>query len=266
VHPNMVHAGDHLAWSESSAVSFANSVIGAKTNREGGPSALAAAFLGKTPRYGYHLDENRIPTHRVHVEMDLKGSDYGALGFLIGEIVEDGIPLISMKGRPTVEEKKALGAAMAASGSVALYYIEGLVPKSEPDLVDKISIDAEEIKSVYERYSPDEDVDIVALGCPHCSRKELLQVADLLSQKKVKRELWICTARRIKESCPDIVAKIEKSGARVVCDTCMVVSPASENYNRMMVNSGKALAYIPGLCGIKVAFGSTESCIETATK
>lgn len=266
VHPNMVHPGDHLAWSESSAVAFANSVIGARTNREGGPSALAAAFLGKTPLYGYHLDEKRIPTHRVHVEMELKGSDYGALGALIGGDIGDGIPLISMKSRPTDEELKALGAAMAASGSVALFYIDGLLPCPKPDLIDEISIEAEDIEGIYERQAPDDDVDIVAIGCPHCSRRELSEVADLLFQKKVKRELWICTARGIKESCPKIVAEIEKSGARVICDTCMVVSPASENYKRMMVNSGKALTYIPGLCGINAAFGSVKSCVETATK
>jgi predicted aconitase len=266
INPKIAGLGDHLAWSESSAVSYANSVIGARTNREGGPSALAAALIGKTPYYGYHLDRNRIPTHMIGVNADLKGSDYGALGFLVGRMVKDGIPLFELRSGPTVDELKSLGAAMAASGSVALYYVQGITPTPPAALepLERTSIDRKQIIEVYEKYSG-ADAEIVALGCPHCSRSELDRIADLLECKKVRTELWVCTARKIAEASPDLVAKIEKSGAKVICDTCMVVSPASERYKKMMVNSGKALAYIPGLCGIEAGFGSTEECIETAT-
>ena len=264
IYPDIAKRGDHLAWSESSAVVFANSVIGARTNREGGPSALASAFVGKTPLYGYHLDENRNPTHHVLVESRLKGADYGALGFLIGEIVGDGVPAISLEGTPDRDELKALGAAMAARGAVALFYVDDQIPAAH-DLVDEITIGAAEIRDLYEEHRPGDDVDVVAVGCPHCSRYELSRLADQLTGKRVRRELLICTARRIRDACPLIVAKIEKSGARVICDTCMVVSPASGQYKRMLVNSGKALTYIPGLCGIKAAFGSTEMCIQAAT-
>ena len=96
IYDHLASRGDHLAWSESSAVSYANSVIGARTNREGGPSALAAALIGKTALYGYHLDENRRPTHLVEVDADLRGSDFGALGFLVGRIVKDGVPLFRL--------------------------------------------------------------------------------------------------------------------------------------------------------------------------
>ena len=267
INPEIACLGDHLAWSESSAVSFANSVIGARTNREGGPSALAAALIGKTPFYGYHLDENRIPTHRIDVEADLKGSDFGALGFLVGRTVKDGIPLFKLPSRPTLDELKSLGAAMAASGSVALYYVEGVTPTppEEYGKLEEISVDRKQIDEVYERH-PGTDADIVALGCPHCSKAELNRIAELLKGKKVKKELWVCTARKIAEGCPDLVTRIEKSGAKVICDTCMVVSPASEHFRKMMVNPGKALAYIPGLCGIEAGFGSTEECIEVATR
>lgn len=266
IYSGIASRGDHLAWSESSAVSYANSVIGAKTNREGGPSALAAALLGKTPLYGYHLDENRVPTHIISVDSDLNGSDYGALGFLVGRIVKDGVPLFRMKSRPTPDELKSIGAAMAASGSVALYYVEDVTPEppSQSEPSERISIGRREIDEIYEKYSPD-DSEIVALGCPHCSKIELSRIADLLEGKKVVKELWICTARKIAEACPDIVARIEESGAKVICDTCMVVSPASERYTKMMTNSGKALAYIPGLCKIKAGFGRTEDCIRAAT-
>ncbi|MHC1632154.1 MAG: aconitase X [Methanotrichaceae archaeon] len=263
--PGIAGPGDHLAWSESSAVSFANSVIRARTNREGGPSALAAALVGKTPRYGYHLDENRLPTDTIEVKADLKGSDYGALGYLVGEKVGGGVPQFKFRIRPKVDELKALGAAMAASGSVALYYFDERAPSAQ-DQVEKIVVEPDEIREVYENNSEMDDVDTIAIGCPHCSRQELNLVAGLLSGKKVYREFWICTARKIAEECPHLVEKIEKTGAKVFCDTCMVVSPASDRRNKMMVNSGKALAYIPGLCKIEAAFGTTEDCVKIATR
>jgi predicted aconitase len=273
LHPGLVRQGDHLAWSESSAVSFANSVIGARTNREGGPSALAAALVGKTPLYGYHMDENRRPTHIIAVDADLNGADYGALGFLAGRIVKDGVPLFRLRARPEQDELKALGAAMAASGSVALYYVEGITP-DPPELPGKggvelekigerIVLERKDIGEIYEKF-PAGDAEIVALGCPHCSRAELERIAGLLEGRKARRELWVCTARRTAEECPDLVARIERSGAKVICDTCMVVSPASERFRKMLVNSGKALAYIPGLCGVEAGFASTEDCIRVA--
>ncbi len=266
IYDRLAAKGDHLAWSESSAVSYANSVIGARTNREGGPSALAAALVGKTPCYGYHLDENRRPTHLIVVDADLEGSDYGALGFLAGRVVKDGVPIFELKSRPSRDELKSLGAAMAASGSVALYYVEDVTSRpptgSKPQ--EKISFSRKEIDEIYERF-PGEDAEIVALGCPHCSKEELERIAELLEVRKTKKELWICTARKIAEENPELVARIEESGAKVLCDTCMVVSPASEQCRKMMVNSGKALAYLPGLCGVKAGFGSTDECIDVAT-
>jgi predicted aconitase len=266
IYDRLAVKGDHLAWSESSAVSYANSVIGAKTNREGGPSALAAALVGKTPCYGYHLDENRGPTHLIEVETDLKGSDYGVLGFLAGSIVKDGIPLFKLNSRPTNDNLKSLGAAMAASGSVALYYVLDVTEAPPPGskIEENVSIGRKDMDEVYERY-PGRDAEIVALGCPHCSREELERIAELLEGRKARKELWICTARKIAEENPGLVGRIERSGAKVLCDTCMVVSPASEGYRKMMVNSGKALAYLPGLCGVEAGFGSTEECIEAAT-
>ncbi len=170
IYDALASRGDHLAWSESSAVSYANSVIGARTNREGGPSALAAALIGKTPRYGYHLDENRKPTHLIVVEADLMGSDYGALGFLGGKDCKGRHAPLQASSRPSKDELKALGAAMAASGSVALYYVEDVTPappsRFEPE--EKISFGRKDIDEVYERFSG-EDAEIVAIGCPHCS-------------------------------------------------------------------------------------------------
>jgi predicted aconitase len=265
IYEGLAGKGDHLAWSESSAVSYANSVIGARTNREGGPSALAAALVGKTALYGYHLDENRLPTHLVEVEADLQGSDYGALGFLVGRIVKDGVPFFRLHGAPCRDELKALGAAMAASGSVALYYVENVTPAPPAAWlpVEKIRLGREEIDEVYLKY-PGSGADVVALGCPHCSMDELKTIARLLQGEKVQKELWVCTARKIAEEHADLVAAIEESGARVFCDTCMVVSPATEGFAKMMTSSGKALVYLPGLGGVAAGLGSLEECIDVA--
>jgi predicted aconitase len=264
IYDSLACRGDHLAWSESSAVSYANSVIGARTNREGGPSALAAALVGKTALYGYHLDEFRVPTHLVEVKSDLRGSDYGALGFLAGRIVKDGVPIFRLASRPGSDELKTLGAAMAASGSVALYYVEDVTPQPPARQAEEsIGFDRKDIDEVYLNY-PGEGADAVALGCPHCSAEELETIARRLHGKTVEKALWVCTARKIAERHPDLVRTIEESGARVFCDTCMVVSPATERFAKMMVNSGKALVYLPGLGGVKAGLGSTEECIDVA--
>jgi len=264
---------DHLAWSESSAVSYANSVIGARTNREGGPSALAAALIGKTPNYGYHLDENRIPSLAISVEGELSGTDYGALGCIAGRIAGARVPVFSLESVPTDDERKALGAAMAASGAVALYYIEGLPPHPsgcereyeyayERDIDERVTIEQSEIAGVYGMCRCDPD--IIALGCPHCSADELAELRDLLAGKTVTKEFWICTSRTLRNRHLDIVAGIESSGAKVICDTCMVVSPMCARYDCMMVASGKALLYVPQMCGTNAVLGRIEDCVRVA--
>ncbi len=188
--------GDHLAWSESSAVCYANSVLGARTNREGGPSALAAALLGKTPYYGLHITENRYPTVTVKVKEPLHGSEYGALGYVAGAKIGDGIPIFSLKTTPSEDELKHLGAALAASGAVALFHVLHVTPEQyllPPDKQDnerqfleseddwqtptrfflpreKIEVDIKAVKTLaHQKASPD----IIALGCPHASKEEL---------------------------------------------------------------------------------------------
>ncbi|MDP2845967.1 MAG: aconitase X catalytic domain-containing protein [Candidatus Methanoperedens sp.] len=261
---NLAAFGDHIAWSESSAISYANSVIGARTNREGGPSALAAALIGKTANYGFHLDENRIPHVLIQVEAELHDSDYGALGYIVGEMVGDKVPFFKLKLKPSKDELKSLGAAMAASGAVALYHVAGATPEAGKYEAprEKITIEERQIKEVYSSGEPD----LIAFGCPHSSVSELERLARLLNGKKVKKEVWVCTSRAIKNKHPELIRKIEKSGAKVFCDTCMVVSPASERFACMMVNSGKAHKYVPNLCGVKSIMATTEECVEAALK
>jgi predicted aconitase len=261
--------GDHLAWSESSAVSYANSVIGARTNREGGPSALSAALIGKTANYGLHLDENRLPQIAIDIEFPLETSDYGALGYVIGKLVGNKIPIFYLKDRPEPEELKALGAAMAASGAVALYHVKGITPDSVnldfevPE--EKINIERTQLEEVYEsRKKVTEEPDLITIGCPHCSAAELEMIAGLLNGRRVSKEVWIFTSRELANRYPEYIRVIEQSGAKVVCDTCMVVSPATNSYSCVMVNSGKAFAYVPGMCGAEVVYGNLEACIEEA--
>ena len=147
---------------------------------------------------------------------------------------------------------------MAASGSVALYYVEDLThaPPSRGE-EERISLGRKDIHEVYAAHSG-EKAEAVALGCPHCSGEELERIARLLEGRKVVKEMWVCTARKTAEQNPHLVRIIEESGARVYCDTCMVVSPAAERLGKIMVNSGKALAYLPGLAGVKAGLGRLE--------
>jgi hypothetical protein len=263
--------GDHLAWSESSAVSYANSVIGARTNREGGPSALSAALVGKTANYGYHLEENRQPDVGIRVECPLRGADYGALGYIAGKIAGKRVPVFSLTTVPSPDELKALGAAMAASGAVALYHVEGVTPEALRTTLnvpaESVVVERTQIDEVYATTAGKNDAiecDIAAVGCPHCSPGELKSLADMLEGTTLDREFWVFTSREVAEKHPDLVARSEKSGAKVLCDTCMVVSPATGNFRHMAVNSGKAYTYVPGMCGVNSTLCRTGECIRRA--
>jgi predicted aconitase len=261
--------GDHLAWSESSAVSYANSVIGARTNREGGPGALAAALVGKTPCYGFHLAANRKPQVVIDVQVatrDWTTADYGALGYHAGKLVGNRIPYFTGI-RPERDHLKALGAAMAATGAVALYHVEEVTPEAQKYQfsirgLEKIPVERKEIANLF-REIP---VDAVALGCPHCSPEELGTIAGLLTGKRVKLPLYVFASQGVIDASRKSVDLIEKSGAKVYADTCMVVSPVMERYQGIMVNSGKALAYVPDMCGGAARIGTTEECVLVATE
>ena len=266
---NLPRFREHIAWSESSAVSFSNSIIGARTNREGGPSALAAAICGVTPNYGLHLWENRQPTVKVKVDADLNfNSDFGALGWYIGKQVKNKKPYFSGIKNANTDQLKALGAAMAASGAVALYHVENLTP--EADLVESkgletITVGKKELKEAYEKLNTGKKPDIVIFGCPHASLREISQLADKLSGKKLKKPVWICTSRMVKEAAERMGYNeiIAKAGGSVVADTCMVVSPIEQmGYRTTGVNSGKAANYLPGFCKQEVCYANIDDLVE----
>jgi predicted aconitase len=266
---NLPRFREHIAWSESSAVSFSNSVIGARTNREGGPSALAAAICGVTPNYGLHLWENRQPTVKVKVDVDIiYNSDYGALGWYVGKQVKNKIPYFTGIRDANTDQLKALGAAMAASGAVALYHVEDITP--EADLVEKkgletINVGKSDIKETYNKLNTGKKPDIVIFGCPHASLREIAALADRLDGKHLKKPVWICTSRMVKEAAGRMGYNeiIAKAGGSIVADTCMVVSPIEEmGYKTTGVDSGKAANYLPGFCKQDVCFANIDDLVE----
>ncbi|ADP77703.1 predicted aconitase subunit 1 [Methanothermus fervidus DSM 2088] len=243
----------HIAWSESSAVIYANSVLGARTNREGGPSALAAAICGKTPRYGYHLEENRNPNVLVEVKEKLNGIDYAVLGYLIGKEINDKIPYFKMLNRPDVDDLKNLGAALASAGAVALYHIEGVTPEysliDKNEFEDKITVTKKDLKAAKEELSTtNEKPEIVCIGCPHSSIQDIKKVAEIVANKKLNCDLWVCTSlsTKIMADRMGYTKIIEKSGGKILCDTCMVVTPIEDlGYKTIGVDSAKAAIYLP---------------------
>lgn len=259
--------GEHVAWSESSAVAFCNSVLGAKTNREGGPSALAAAICGVTPYYGLHKDENRISTITINVETELKTqSDFGAMGYYLGKIVKGKYP--SFKGIKTADEDqlKSLGAAMAATGSVPLFYVKDITPEYVvAEDAEQISFAEKELEKVKKELDSGEEPQLITLGCPHASIEEIKKVAELIKGKKLKCDLWVCTARATKEKAKELgyTEIIEAAGGKIVADTCMVVCPLERmGYTITGANSGKAAKYLPSLCKQKLVFKNLEELLK----
>jgi len=273
---NVPVKGDHVAWSESSAVAYVNSVIGARTNREGGPGALSAAICGKTPEYGYHLDEERKASLIVEVEDEIKGVDYGATGYLVGKAVGDGVPYFRFKNTSKTDDLKGLGAALASSGAVALYHVENLTPEYEFALeglestdLEKISVDRTEIDEIREKLSTtSRKPDLICLGCPHASIEEIKSIADKVAGKQLKNELWVCTSISIKAAADRMgyTDIIEKAGGKMVCDTCMVVAPIEElGFQVIGVDSAKAANYVPSMCGLDVVFDDLPNLLDFET-
>ncbi|MFX1396525.1 MAG: aconitase X [Promethearchaeota archaeon] len=273
---NSPHYGQHLAWAESSAVCYANSVIGAKTNREGGPSALASALTGKTPKYGYHLDKNRHGEVLVNVKTSVIGTnEFGILGKLIGDkLVELGkkIPYITGITSASVEELKSFCASVATYGGTALFHMEGITPEtkkySKPSEInfDITKEDLEKVRS--ELVDEDIEIDFVSIGCPHASIHEIATIARLLEGKKVNKEFWITTARPTKKIADEAgyTKKIEDAGAKFAADTCCVVAPIKGRFKGIMVDSAKACYYGRAKNKFKVKIGTIQQCVEEATR
>ncbi len=257
---NKPKPGEIVGFSESSAVVYVNSVLGARSNRHGGLDALSAALVGKVPLMGHLLDENRLPDVSVKLNFRaLSDADYGALGYQIGKnLSTDSVPYIQGLGHASRDELKMLGAASAASGSTALFHVQGLTPEAKSGScpfrhgkpIETMSIDRRDIDRVYEELSTSTRCDLVALGCPHCSLNEVKRISRVLQKRKLKSpsRLWIFTSPMVYSEADrrGYLRDIKTAGADVFKHTCMVVMPIEEmGISSVATNSAKAAFYIP---------------------
>ncbi|OGD45451.1 hypothetical protein A3K79_05955 [Candidatus Bathyarchaeota archaeon RBG_13_46_16b] len=261
----------HLAWAESSAVVYTNSVIGAWTNREGGPSALAAAIIGKTPDYGIHKPENRQPKALVTVDTVLKNpTEFGALGIYLGRLLRDGIPAIQGLGNTSENCLKQLSAALASTGMVNMFHFKRK-SQAKTERLEKVCVETRDIKNTVESLSTREvsKPDLVFIGCPHCSLGEIKKIALLMKDKKVNKEteFWVCTSHYIKEKAGEYVAQIEKNGGHVLAGVCTIVSWTEKlGIRTIMTNSAKTAYYAPTMNKAEVTFRPLKECLTTALR
>ena len=276
--------GEHLAFGDTGVVIYCNSVLGACSNFEGGPSALAAGLTGRTPRYGLHLDHNRRATRRYRVEFEPQHlADWGALGGIVGARVGSywEVPVIEgIDSPPGSDEMKHMGAAMASYGSVPLFHVVGVTPEAatldavcDPSRLEAESVTHSDLEKFLARYGgKGEKVDVVVFSAPQLSLLEMQSLAELLDGKKVHRDTSLLAvtspvvaadARRL-----GLVERIEASGALVLEGMCFYQSYAREmaeanGWQRLMTNSVKLVNIIGGY-GYQPTLSSMENCVASA--
>jgi predicted aconitase len=273
--------GELIGFSESSAVAYTNSVLGARSNRQGGLDALAAALVGRVPLTGYLLDENRLGDVQVNVNCSLNSeSDYGVLGYFVGKNISMNEVPVYPKLKATRDNLKLLGAASAASGSVAMYHVLEVTPEASgrkrPFKNGKpsrhLDFDEESRKRVYDELSSQTSCNLVALGCPHSSIREIETVAHILRGKHVKPgiRLWVFTSPKVFESAKSrgFLGEIRAAGGDLFKHTCMVVAPLEEmEVTGVTTNSAKAAFYVPRMTKNKCTshLCNLHDCISYAT-
>lgn len=278
--------GEQIAWSESNAVAYANSVIGARTNRYGDYLDACCAITGRAPAAGLHLDEHRagqVVVRLTGIPRALQERDdfYPVLGYLLGSAISDGVPVVEgLELYPSEDQLKALAAAAASSGAIALFHLVGITPEaptSEAALggrraarcLDITVADLRAARNSLTTTSKTGQVDLVAFGSPHCSLAECRSLAALMAGRRKADgvDVFVTTSRAVK-------AILERSGeletltefgATVTADTCIVVAPlVRPGAKLMMTNSAKYAHYGPGIIGVEAVFATTESCVDSA--
>ncbi len=271
--------GETVAFSESSATPYVNSVIGARTNREAAQSALAAGVIGKTPEYGLHFKENRKGTHLVKVEATLEDEfDYTLLGYYVGKRIGYGIPVLTgISKQPNTEELINFCAMSNVPGAISMFYMPGFTvetstveeafQRDKPK--DKITVADHELKQAYdELQTTSGKIDFVMLGCPHYTLKQVEEVARLLDGKKIHDgvSFWVCTSATTKTLAEKTgyVGVIEKAGGHVVVDTC-IDEPCWAIYtDKVGMTDSPKCAYYRRFKEVRI--GRLEDCVETAVK
>jgi predicted aconitase len=271
--------GETVAFSESSATPYVNSVIGARTNREAAQSALAAGVVGKTPECGLHLRQNRKGTNLVKVEATLKDDfDFTLLGYCVGKRIGYGIPVLTgISRRPSTEEFINFCAMSNTSGAIPMFYVPGFTVEAstveeafQGDIPrDRISVTDHELKQAYEELqTANGKVDVVMVGCPHYTLKQVGEIVRLLNGRKIHGALsfWVCTSAATKILAERIgyVKVIERAGGHVVADTC-VDEPCWIAYrDKVGMTDSPKCAYYRRFKEAKV--GRLQDCVETAVK
>ena len=272
--------GEHLAFGDTGVVIYSNSICGARSNFEGGPSALSAGLTGRTPRYGYHLDEHRKPTHRYRVMWTPQSlNEWGALGGLIGRKSGNywSVPVIEgIEGRPGSDSLKHFGAAMASFGSSALFHILGVTPEAihardlSFDHLPEITISKEEVMALQSSYRVTDEIDVVVFSAPQLSLIEMQSVAALCQGKKFKKPLLAVTSPQVKPDSDRMgyTAMIEEAGGTVFAGMCFYQSYAREiaeanGWKKLATNSAKMVNILGGY-GYTPILASMEDCVNAA--
>jgi predicted aconitase len=277
--------GSQVAWGESNAVAFCNSVLGARTNRYGDFLDIACAISGRAPDYGLHRTENRRATVVVdvsQVDAGFLGSDvaWPVLGSLYGRLIGESIGVISgLAFRPWEDILKAFGAAAASSGSVGLFHVAGATPEAPDEATalhhclpaERIMVTNAMVRDAQRRLSTAERadrIDAVAIGSPHLSLEEFDTLRRLLRGRRLAVPIYACTGRHVLKILErdQHRQQLEASGVIIVADTCVVVTPILPETPGaiLMTNSGKFSHYAPANTGYSVLYGSMSDCVESA--
>lgn len=274
--------GTDVAWGESNAVVFCNSVLGARTNRYGDFLDIACAVAARAPDYGLHRADNRVARFIVDASglpAALRASEafWPVLGTWYGLHAGSAIGVIDgLQGFATEDKLKALGAASASSGGVGLFHVAGVTPEA-PDVatvtggapVERLMLTSAMLQAAEKRLSTasDDSVDAIAIGSPHLSLDEVRELQGLLAGRKVAVPFYACTGRHVVRAidADGTRSALEAQGITFVADTCVVVTPILERTSGvMMTNSGKFAHYAPGNTGLAVRYGALADCVESA--
>ena len=278
--------GEHIAWAESNAIVFANSVLGARTERYADFIDICAAITGLAPYAGLHTDQGRQGSEIfdcTSLAPDVLQNEltYPLLGYLVGARTTQGNPVILGLPEGTPEERlKALGAAAASAGGIALFHAVGLTPEAPtvesvlpsqgPTAVHKIGlVDVESARAELTTRSTGR-LDAVSIGTPHASLNEMRALARALGpipRLHESVEVFVSTGRHVlaEAESEGLVAILERCGVRIVVDTCTYVTSILEPHVRtVMTNSAKWAHYAPANLGVDVAIGTLEECVESA--
>jgi len=279
--------GEQVAWGESNAIAFANSVIGARTQRYPDLFDICGAIAGRVPAVGLHLTENRVGevlVKLVDVPEVIQRDDafYPVLGHLLGRLAGERIPVIDgMRVTPTEDQLKALGAGGAASGRVALFHMVGVTPEAptleaafqgrEPQQVFEVTL--EKLKEARRELATAEggDLDLVVFGSPHFSIAEFKRLTPLVTgqRKHARVKFLVTTSRAVAHLAGQAgyLAPLREFGGQLTVDTCILTSPMlPPEIKTLMTNSAKFAYYSPGMLNMQVAFGNMEDCVRSAVK